>query len=210
MRILSWNILCRAGATAGDIGRLIEAHRPDLVLLQECTPAIDALPERIGGYYVRQAMQGRRHGLAAWSRVPAKVTDVALPRATRIDIPVPVFRLLERRIALVVHLQGAEIANVHLDHGQIANRRQLRHLFKCHPHLNVISGDFNALGSTTLPGFTDAGTRRTTHRAKGLWPLRLDRCLIRGYRRTNVMALPYGESDHRPFLIDIEVAPEKI
>ena len=65
MRILSWNLLKTAGASATDIGRLVERHRPDLVLLQEATELIDALPGLIGGRYGRRTMDRRNHGPAA-------------------------------------------------------------------------------------------------------------------------------------------------
>lgn len=204
MRVLSWNLLRKAGAGVDDIRRLVEAHRPDLLLLQEATAGIDALPVALGGSYVRQAMEGRGHGPAAWSPHPFAATTVALPLAGRLDLPLPVLRLVARRIALVVGLDGIEVAGVHLDHGQRANRRQLRHLLASRPELDAVIGDYNALGPTSLPGFADVGPRRTTHRAYGLVPLRLDRCLVRGLRSTGATALAYGASDHRPILVDLD------
>ena len=203
MRVLSWNLLRRRGAGVEDIRRLVEAHRPDLVLLQEATARIDALPHRLGGSYARHEMEGRGHGLAAWSLRPFTAEPVPLPPATRLDFPVPVRRRLTRRIALVVRLEGAEVANVHLDHGQRANRRALRHLLDRCPRLDAVIGDYNALGPARLPGFADVGPRRATHRAKGIVPLRLDRCLARGLRGEGAAALAYGPSDHRPILIDL-------
>ena len=203
IRILSWNLLKAAGASASDIGRLVERHRPDLVLLQEATDPIDALPDLIGGHYVRRAMARRKHGLAAWSPQHLTDTTVALPLATRLDLPVPIFRAVSTRIALVIGLGSLEVANVHLDHGQRANRRQLRHLLDSHKGLDMVIGDYNALGTTTLPGFADVGPRRTTHRAHGLVPLRLDRCLVRGMLCTAATALDYGRSDHRPILVEL-------
>ena len=203
MRVLSWNLLRRGGAGVEDICRLVEAHRPDLVLLQEATAGIDALPDALGGRYARREMEGRGHGLAAWSLRPFTADAVALPPATRLDLPVPLRRRLTRRIALVVHLDGVEVANVHLDHGQLANRRALRHLLSRFPRLHAVIGDFNALGAVRLPGFADIGPSRATHRAKGIVPLRLDRCLMRGLRDGGAVALGYGRSDHRPILVDL-------
>ena len=145
---------------------------------------------------------GRGHGPAAWSLRPFTAATVVLPLAGRLDLPVPV-RRIKRRHALVVCLDGFEVANVHLDHGQLANRRQLRFLLDQRPGLHAVVGDYNALGATRLPGFADVGPRRTTHRAKGVVPLRLDRCLVRGLRRTETTALAYGPSDHRPILVDL-------
>ncbi len=203
LRVLSWNLLRRRGAGVEDIRRLVEAHRPDLVLLQEATAAIDALPEALGGSYARREMEGRGHGPAAWSLRPFTAGTVPLPPAARLDFPVPVRRRLTGRIALVVRLDGIEIANVHLDHGQLANRRQLRHLLDQRPRLHAVIGDYNALGAVRLPGFADVGPRRATHRAKGVVPLRLDRCLARGLRGEAARALAYGASDHRPILVDL-------
>ena len=203
MRVLSWNLLRRRGAGVEDIRRLVEAHRPGLVLLQEATAGIDALPDALGGSYARREMEGRGHGPAAWSLRPFTVEAVPLPPATRLDFPVPLRRRLTGRIALSIQWEGVEIANVHLDHGQRANRRALRHLLGQRPRLHAVIGDFNALGAVRLPGFADAGPRRATHRAKGIVPLRLDRCLARGLRGGGAVALAYGASDHRPILVDL-------
>jgi endonuclease/exonuclease/phosphatase (EEP) superfamily protein YafD len=204
MRILSWNLLKTADASVTDIGRLVERHRPDLVVLQEATEPIDALPELIGGRYVRRTMDQRNHGPAAWSSRPFATATEALPPATRLDLRVPVFRAVSARITLVIRLGSLEVANVHLDHGQWTNRRQLRHLLDGHKQLDIVIGDYNALGAVTLPGFADVGPRRTTHRAYGVVPLRLDRCPMRGLSCTAATALDYGNSDHRPILIELE------
>ncbi len=204
MRILSWNLLRTDGAGVDDICRLVDAQRPDLVLMQEATAAIDALPERLGGgSYVREPMHRRRHGLAAWSSRPFTSMVVSLPLAGRLDLPVPVFRLVEQRIALIVSNDAIELATVHLDHGQLANRRQLRHLLHACPKLHALIGDYNALGATSLPGFSDVGPRSTTHKAYGLVPVRIDRCLLRKPYEATAVALAYGASDHRPILIDL-------
>ena len=203
MRILSWNLLIRTGAGVDDIRRLVDVHHPDLVLMQEATAAIDSLPRRLGGNYVRETMHRRSHGPAAWSSHSFTSTTVTLPLATRLDLPVPVFRLVEQRIALIVQIDAIELATVHLDHGQLANRRQLQHLLNACPKLHALIGDYNALGATNLPGFTDVGPRCTTHRAYGIVPVRIDRCLVREPHEASAVALPYGASDHRPILIDL-------
>ena len=203
MRILSWNLLIRGGAGVDEISQLVDAHHPDLVLMQEATAAIDSLPRRLGGNYVRETMHRRSHGPAAWSSHPFVSTTVTLPLATRLDLPVPVFRLVEQRIALIVQIDAIELATVHLDHGQLANRRQLRHLLHARPKLHALIGDYNALGATSLPGFADVGPRCATHRAYGIVPVRIDRCLIRTPHEASAVALAYGASDHRPILIDL-------
>ena len=43
-------------------------EKPDLLLMQEATEHMDALPELAGGHFHRLIWPGRIHGLAAWSR----------------------------------------------------------------------------------------------------------------------------------------------
>ncbi len=207
MRLLSWNLLRNGGAGAVDVARLIERHRPDLVLMQEATEAVDGLRGLVGGHYVRRPMTRRRHGLAAWRGAPFETAELSLPVGTRWDIPPAVSRSLAPRHALVVRIpDGPTVAAVHLDHGQIANRRQLRHIAARVPALAVVIGDFNAFGPTGLSGFADVGPRRGTYRAAALASFRLDRCLVRGFRGARAEALDFGPSDHRPILVDLERA----
>ena len=203
MRILSWNLLKRRGAPASDIARLVERHRPDLLLMQEATMSTDLLPGLLGGHYVRRAMPRRDNGPAAWSAQPFEAAATPLPAATRLDLPAPILRSTLPRHALMVRAGALQVANVHLDHGQLANRRQIRHLLRAHPCLDMVIGDFNALGVTALPGFADVGPRGVTHMAYGVVPLRLDRCLLRGALRVRASALDYGRSDHRPILLEL-------
>jgi endonuclease/exonuclease/phosphatase family metal-dependent hydrolase len=176
------------------------------VLMQEADRRLDALEACLGGSYQRCVMGHRRHGPAAWSRHKFEdLGTVSLPRRTRIDLPVPVFRSLADRVALVVRVRNVCFANVHLDHGQVANRRQIRHLVAARAGIDVIAGDFNAFGSTRVAGFEDVGPRRATHFVKGIVPVRIDRCLVRNMVVTRTEALARGKSDHRPILVDLEL-----
>ena len=205
MKLLSWNLLHGPGADMDDVARLVEEHDPDLLLMQEAGPKLDGLKARLGGSYERCQMGQRGHGPAAWSRHEFEDLEiVALPQATRVDLPVAIFRSLADRAALVVRVKDICFANVHLDHGQIANRRQIRHLVAVRAGSDVIAGDFNAFGSTRLPGFEDVGPRATTHFAKGVVPLRIDRCLARNMVAARADALARGKSDHKPILVDLE------
>jgi endonuclease/exonuclease/phosphatase (EEP) superfamily protein YafD len=65
LKIISWNLLHTSGASVEQVELLIAHHRPDLLLMQEATARIDTLSTRIGGYYARIALPGRKHGLAA-------------------------------------------------------------------------------------------------------------------------------------------------
>ncbi|WP_173577454.1 endonuclease/exonuclease/phosphatase family protein [Acetobacter fallax] len=203
MRILSWNVWAHGHARPGNVSRLITALQPDLVLLQEATSVMDALPQLAGGHYRRITAPERNNGPAAWSPAPFESDEFILPLGKQLDVPIAILRKIALRGALIIHQNGLEIANVHLDHGQFANRRQLRSLLRAYPDLKIIMGDYNALGPVRLPGFHDVGPRRSTHRMYGLAPLRIDRCLVRNMAATGACTFAYGPSDHRPICVDL-------
>ncbi|HYB10190.1 MAG TPA: endonuclease/exonuclease/phosphatase family protein [Alphaproteobacteria bacterium] len=197
LRILSWNLLRREGAGIEDVAALIATNQPDLVLMQEATAEIDALPQRVGGYYARQPLPGRNHGLAAWSPHPLPNPKVLrLPHAKRQHAGYP-------RVSQILEFRGVEIANVHLSHGQLMLRRQLAHIAQTVNGHSAVIGDFNAVGNTELAGFRDVGPKQPTHLARGVMPFRLDRCIVRGLACLDAKALRRGPSDHRPILIDL-------
>ncbi|MBE7210842.1 MAG: endonuclease/exonuclease/phosphatase family protein [Gluconacetobacter diazotrophicus] len=190
--IISWNLLHTVGSSADEVTRVIEDHRPDLLLMQEATQAIDRLPERIGGFYARSPLPGRIHGVACWSPKPFRA-------------PPTVHRLPDgamfRRICQIIELDGFAVANVHLSHGQVLNRRQLRRISGLLPERGAVLGDFNLLGPALLPGFRDVGPRSATHRMVDMVPLRIDRCLARGLDCTSAQVLPNLSSDHHPIRV---------
>lgn len=198
MKVISWNLLRLTGASVDEVAALIKRHKPDLLMMQEVTKAIDSLQELAGGYFYRQPWPGRVHGLAAWSTHP-----LVAPHA----LPLPASRLpgrLPRRAALLIGVGDIMFANVHLSHGQVLNRLQLRRVanaFEKHPA--VIIGDFNAIGPIVVNGFKDVGPREHTHRARKLVPFRLDRCLVRGVRCGRAWTLDFGLSDHRPIVVEL-------
>ena len=197
VRILSWNLLRRVGATVDDVAALVAAHRPDLLLMQEATAEIDALPMKIGGYYSRQPLPGRTHGLAAWSPTPLPEPEILKLRHSKAK------RASYKRVAQLLRFEGLEIVNVHLSHGQLMLRRQLEEIADAVNGHSAVIGDFNAVGATDLPGFRDVGPRQPTHFAKGVLPFRLDRCLVRGLDCVGSRALRRGPSDHRPIFIGL-------
>ncbi len=192
VRIISWNLLHSVGASVEDVTALAERHRPELLLMQEATAEIDHLPERLGGHYARLELPGRNHGLAAWSPDPlhGPAESLVLQRG-----------LVVRRVCQLIKLGGFTVANVHLSHGQMLNRRQLRRIAAVLPERAVILGDCNMVGAPFLPGFTDAGNRQPTHRMSDVIPLRLDRCFIRGLRCLEFEVLDQGASDHKPLKV---------
>jgi endonuclease/exonuclease/phosphatase family metal-dependent hydrolase len=196
MKIITWNLLHSTGATLDHVTSLIAQHDPDLLLMQEATTIIDALPTRIGGHYARTVLPGRHHGLAAWSKTPfhSPAKNLKLQRG-----------VIVRRIAQILDFETLSIANVHLSHGQLLNRIQLRQIAKILPARAAILGDCNMVGAPLLPGFTDAGPRIPTHNAANRLPLRLDRCFTRNLVACDAKILPPGASDHHPLKITLSV-----
>ncbi|MBM3522524.1 MAG: endonuclease/exonuclease/phosphatase family protein [Alphaproteobacteria bacterium] len=198
LRVLSWNLLRRVGATCEDVARLIEAQGVDVALLQEATAEIEALPSLVGGAFVRHALPGRIHGPAIWAR-----HGMARPRR------VPLESRTVRRHALVAEIAGTSFACVHLSHGQLMCRRQAREASEALATVAaVVAGDFNMVGPLRLPGFREVGPREPTHYANGLVPVRIDRCFVRGLVGRHARALDRGRSDHRPIVLDLFAASE--
>ena len=194
LKIVSWNLLRTVGATLDDIVRLVRQEQPSLLLMQEATKRIDELPKHLGGgSYGRVLQPGRIHGLAYWS-------PDALPDARVIDLQ---RGAMFQRVCQVVDLGAFSAANVHLSHGQLLNRRQLRRIADALPDRAAVLGDYNLVGPALLPGFRDVGPREHTHRAAEMVPLRIDRCLIRGLVCGSVQALHRSGSDHRPIVVQL-------
>jgi endonuclease/exonuclease/phosphatase (EEP) superfamily protein YafD len=177
VKVVSWNLLRRTGAAVEDVARLIDRELPDLLLMQEATAEMEALPELAGGYFHREPLPGRIHGLAAWSPHP-------LPPPHK--LPLPTSRVAVRPRPRVAQL--LRIANT-LEEGPAA-----------------VIGDYNAIGPTLLPGFRDVGPREPTHVAQRVVPFRLDRCLVRELHCAEARALERGPSDHRPIVLQLEAA----
>jgi len=195
IKIISWNLLHSVGAGIEQVAALIADHQPDLMLMQEATIGIDHLPARIGGHYARVVLPGRHHGLAAWSSHPFHAPAASLRLQDG---------LIVRRVCQILDLGGFAVANVHLSHGQMLNRRQLRRIADVLPPKAAILGDCNMVGAPLLPGFADVGMRRSTHTMSGLVPMRLDRCFVRGITCARSEVLDRGASDHRPLVVELE------
>ncbi len=193
-KLISWNLLRLTGASLDDVVRLIRRENPDLLLMQEVTREMDGLSRRVGGQYQRDLMPGRVHGLAVWSPMPLPKVPAVLPLQAG---------AMFHRVCQIVDLGSIAIANVHLSHGQILNRRQLRRIARVLPHRAAVVGDYNLIGPTLLPGFRDVGPREPTHVAGDVVPLRIDRCLIRGVACLEAKALLREASDHRPIVVSL-------
>ncbi|GBQ10721.1 endonuclease/exonuclease/phosphatase family protein [Swaminathania salitolerans] len=200
-RILSWNLLRVVGAPLDEVVELARAVRPDIFLMQEAVGAFDRLPEILGGHYARIPLPDRIHGTACWSRFPFARAPVSctLPSG-----------LMVRRTAQLIDFGSFSIANVHLSHGQILNRRQLRRIAPMlRPHA-LVMGDFNLVGPTMLPGFRDVGPRQATHRMADMLPIRIDRCLVRGMTPLDRAVMPSRSSDHHPISVTLRLeAPDR-
>jgi endonuclease/exonuclease/phosphatase (EEP) superfamily protein YafD len=199
-KLISWNLLRLTGATLDDVVRLIRREDPDLLLMQEVTQEMDGLTRRVGGQYQRNLMPGRVHGLAVWSPVPLPSWPIVLPLQAG---------AMFNRVCQIVEFGSITVANVHLSHGQILNRRQLRRIAKALPYRAVVVGDYNLIGPALLPGFRDVGPREPTHVAGDVVPLRIDRCLIRGVGCLEARALLREASDHRPIVVRLNIVSER-
>jgi len=195
--VASWNLLRRIGAEAEHVAKLIRTYHPDLLLLQEATEEIAALPALVGGHFFRHPMQKRIYGLAAWS-------PHSFPRTSALRLPASVLPgRVPPRIAQIVKFNGISFANVHLSHGQFLNRFQLHHIAYALEGPAAIIGDFNAVGPIRVPEFRDVGPRKRTHKASNIVSLRLDRCLTRDVRCLGARVLEKGPSDHHPILLEL-------
>jgi endonuclease/exonuclease/phosphatase (EEP) superfamily protein YafD len=194
-KLVSWNLLRLTGASPECVAKLIAREQPDLLLMQEVTRDMDVLTAKVGGYYLRTPMPGRIHGWALWSPEPFSrpPTVIMLPAGAMFE-----------RICQIVDFGTIGVANVHLSHGQLLNRRQLRCIAKALPYRAAVVGDYNLVGPALLPGFRDVGPREPTHVAGDLLPLRIDRCLVRGVACMEARALLRESSDHRPIALRLD------
>jgi endonuclease/exonuclease/phosphatase family metal-dependent hydrolase len=201
MRVISWNLLRLEGAAVDDVAELLARERPDVLLMQEVTPRMDVLASQMSGHYHRLPWPGSIHGLAVWSpHTFAAPHILPLPAS-----PLP-GRLPQRR-SQIVHVGGITFANVHLSHGQLLNRRQLLRIAQALRHKpSAIIGDYNAVGPSLIPGFTDVGPREATHFGGDVVPFRLDRCLAHGLTCSFAGTLDFGPSDHKPIVLDLQVS----
>jgi endonuclease/exonuclease/phosphatase (EEP) superfamily protein YafD len=197
MKIISWNLLRLVGASLNEVIGVINREQPDLLLMQEVTHLFDGLTERVGGYYWHALLPGRIHGLAIWSR--------AKPPAPAVVVPLQSGAMF-RRVGMVLDVGPFSVANVHLSHGQVLNRRQLRRVVRDVKGCVAVLGDYNLVGPTMLPGFRDVGPRAPTHVCGDLVPLRIDRCMVRGLECRSPRVLPRLSSDHRPIVVNLTVA----
>jgi endonuclease/exonuclease/phosphatase (EEP) superfamily protein YafD len=197
IKLISWNLLRLTGASLDDVVRLIRREEPDLLLMQEVTRDMDGLTRLVGGQYQRNLLPGRVHGLAVWSPLPLPSAPVVLPLQAG---------AMFHRICQIVEVGSIAVANVHLSHGQILNRRQLWRIANVLPHRAAVVGDYNLIGPALLPGFRDVGPREPTHVAGNVVPLRIDRCLIRGLSCLEAGTLLREASDHRPIVVRLSVS----
>lgn len=211
MRLISWNLNRWNGAAVADIAALAKVYSPDLLLMQEAKKEIDALPFAIGGHYSRTPFPKQRHGLAVWSARPLSTPEsLTLPSAAGNET--------DRRLAQIIRRGDITIVNVHLSHSQILLRSQLSRIANAIDGPCAVIGDFNAIGPIFLPRFSDVGPRVATHMAKGILPVRPDRCVLRDLAYVGAAALPTGPSDHHPIMIDLageqarvrEVRPDRL
>ncbi|MXV44215.1 endonuclease/exonuclease/phosphatase family protein [Saccharibacter sp. 17.LH.SD] len=198
LRIVSWNLFHEDGATLEDIRLLMQMTRPDILLMQEARTMINRLPDLIGGYYNRVTLPGRVHGTACWSRLPFAAEPQLYPLP-----PGLIVRRFAQLLKFEIESGPFSVANVHLSHGQVLNRRQLRLIRNSLDKRAIIMGDFNIVGPALLPNFHDVGPRETTHRMLNHVPFRLDRCLVHGFSSLGARVYPRFGSDHYPIAVTL-------
>jgi endonuclease/exonuclease/phosphatase (EEP) superfamily protein YafD len=197
LRVISWNLLRRIGASVEDVIALIEQYRPDLFLMQEATKDLAALPATLGGHFVLEPLHGRGYGLVAWSPNP-------FPPPCALPLPVSTMPgRVPPRVAQILRVGGVNFANVHLSHGQFLNRWQLLHIVRSLNGPSAIIGDYNAVGPIKLAGFKDIGPRGSTVIAGKIISFRVDRCMARGLTCSSARMLERGSSDHHPIILDL-------
>ena len=187
------------GAPVEDVAQLIVEQKPDLLLLQEATKEMEALPGMVGGHLYRDPLPKRIHGLAAWS-------PQAVPKPKAMALPVSRMPGRVPRASPSDQIGEITFANVHLSHGQLLNRLQLSRIMRSLEGPAAVIGDYNAFGPTAMHGFRDVGPREATHVQQNLLRFRLDRCLVRGLSCNHTTTLMQGKSDHRPILLELGMA----
>ena len=120
-------------------------------------------------------------------------------------MPLPAGSLFQR-VCQVVDLDGIGIANVHLSHGQVLNRRQLRRIAAALPPRAAVLGDYNLVGPGAAARLRRRRPAPPTHVMGDVVPLRIDRCLARDLTCLYSAVLPRRRSDHRPIVVTLEVA----
>jgi endonuclease/exonuclease/phosphatase family metal-dependent hydrolase len=198
---MSWNVLRQRGATPQDVAHLARKHRADIVLLQEASDEFAKLTTLMGGHWKGRRFEGGSDGLGAWSANPfGQIEWIDLPTARG-------GRWYRPRLTMVLQLQTGAIANVHLSHGQRAVRRQLRIAADAVGAAGAVIGNMNMIGPSGLgwgpDRWRDAGPKAPTHTVKGILPLRLDRCLVKGWQVKATTTLDHGPSDHCPIVVDL-------
>jgi endonuclease/exonuclease/phosphatase (EEP) superfamily protein YafD len=193
VKVISWNLWHRGGALLAHLSALIESEHPDLLLMQEAKANLSDLTDVVGGKFHFLPLPKRVYGLGAW-------TPHEVMRSESVELPSSRFPgRVPPRLAQLLHINGVGFANVHLSHGQLLNRRQVRAAAEKLEGPAAIIGDYNAVGEILLTGFHDAGPRERTHKYR----TRLDRCLIRHMRCVQATVLDRGPSDHHPIRMEL-------
>jgi len=197
LKVISWNLWHRGGAVLAHLAALIEAERPDLLLMQESKSNLAELVEVVGGHFHFLPLPKRVYGLGAWT--PHVIDEPGFVELPSSNLPGRV----PPRLAQLLRVKAIDFANVHLSHGQLLNRRQLRTAADRLHGPAAIIGDYNAVGQIRLAGFHDAGPRERTHKFR----TRLDRCFVRQLHCNHPTVLDRGPSDHHPIRMELSPAP---
>lgn len=215
--VISYNL--RKHRAAGELERLVGAHTPDILCLQEAD--VDGLPERVGGLELAHATAGNRLGLAVFYRPDMyrlqEVRTVGLKKSMHDRMLRPAH---ERVVAVRLHDidDGYEMiaASFHaapltalnsLRRTQIrAALDQLEEMGRGLPVLMV--GDYNYpvfkenLGQEVRQrGYALTLSDERTYTRYRVFKGHYDFATSVGLRVDSVRTLPQGVSDHRPILV---------
>ena len=170
--------------------------------MQEVTPAHGRAAAKVPGHYHRLPWPGRIHGLGGLE--PAQFRDAAHAAVARLaPARPPAAAGAARSCRSARSLSPMSICRTASCSTAASS---LRIAAALHGKPSAIIGDYNAVGPSLIPGFADVGPREVTHFGGNVVPFRLDRCLAHSLACTFAGTLDFGPSDHKPIVLDLQVA----
>lgn len=234
LRVLTYNIFHGAGMDGrGDLERtaaVIKRAKPDLVALQEVddkttrsngvdqTAELARMTKMHSAFGKAMDLQGGGYGVAVLSRFPLEqVKNHLLPRADRYEPRAALAALISpddrtKLLFVATHLENKSGA-LRLRQVEALNKALARHS----DLPAILAGDMNAgPNDPTIAALLPHWTRPLPEDDTPTWPadkpvMKLDYVLFRpsgAWRVTSAEVVnENAASDHRPFLVDLEITP---